>query len=113
GSERNVSIENKHIQVAAKVGVAYFTLLLTTKEDMKKLDDAFTKLKKENRFKPKLLEYLTHNLEGVIKAFEGNGRINEVIESSKLCCTIQWGRVSDFCKMLKLTKDGVSSGFCW
>ncbi|GJX68684.1 hypothetical protein Tco_0304411 [Tanacetum coccineum] len=80
GSEKNVSIENKHIQVAAKVGVAYFTLLLTTKEDMKKLDDAFTKLKKENRFKPKLLEYLTHNLERVIKAFEGNGRINEVID---------------------------------
>nr|GEZ05604.1 hypothetical protein [Tanacetum cinerariifolium]GEZ08068.1 hypothetical protein [Tanacetum cinerariifolium] len=111
GSERNESIENKHIQVAAKVGVAYFTLLLTTKEDMKILDDAFTKLKKENRFKPKLLEYLTHNLEGVIKAFEGNGRINEVIESSKLCCTLQWERVSSFCKMLKLTKDEVSSGF--
>ncbi|GKA69599.1 separase isoform X1 [Tanacetum coccineum] len=37
--------------------------------------------------------------------------IGLVIESSKLCCTIQWGRVSDFCKMLKLTKDGVSSGF--
>ncbi|GKD21337.1 hypothetical protein Tco_1223040 [Tanacetum coccineum] len=96
----------EHMKQVAKLAVTSFMILLITRQDTKGFLDS---LKKNGKFQTQVLTNFCQRLRKVYQTLFNCGKVDQAIETMKLCCEASWMQVSLFCDMVTSSEDGVRS----